>query len=209
LSTVGAGLSNDPWAQAAYISQIVDFSTITKEKGLASALETYAAGIFNQVAINSMIQVGGSVGNYFTKKVTTKDYVERIESGFKVRAYSIEDVGHIETATDEFGNEYVREVSLMGKTRTGKFGVDSYGKFGLTTGEMTDMLGDQVNAWQRIENGKQAYVEIMDLATGKTLLVVSQSKEVALTSTMTMVNTPMPSLKTSLKDMTTHSQPAI
>lgn len=105
LSALGAGLSNNPWTQSAYLAQIIDFANIVKEKGLANALETYAAGIFNQVAINSMVQIAGSVGNYFGQKITNRDYIEKNEGGFITRTYGIEDFGSMETAFDEFGNE--------------------------------------------------------------------------------------------------------
>jgi hypothetical protein len=105
LCTLGLGMANDPWRQAAYISQILDFADIVKTKGLAFALDTYAAGIFNQAAISSILNISGSVRNYFAQKIAAHNYAESTNGeGFITRNYGVEDFGYIETAFDEFGN---------------------------------------------------------------------------------------------------------
>ena len=58
LFTLG-GVGNDPWQQAAYTSQVLDFSRLVREQGILYALETYATGIFHQQTINMILKDGG------------------------------------------------------------------------------------------------------------------------------------------------------
>jgi hypothetical protein len=58
LLTLG-GYGNDPWSQAVYISQVLDFSQIIQERGIVDALETYATGFLHQTAIDSIWKMGG------------------------------------------------------------------------------------------------------------------------------------------------------
>ncbi|MDP8298823.1 MAG: hypothetical protein P9L88_02845 [Candidatus Tantalella remota] len=53
------GTGETPWEQAAYIAQVLDFSEITKEKGIVEALETYATGFLHQTTIDSIWKLGG------------------------------------------------------------------------------------------------------------------------------------------------------
>ncbi|GEM_PF-4311079 len=176
LSALGVGMGNDPWKQSAYLAQILDFADIVKRDGLAAALDTYAAGIFNQAAIGSIVNISGSVRNYFAEKIANHRYTESIKGGFITRNYGVEDFGYIETTVDEFGLEHVSKVSIMGTTRKGDFGADPYSRFGLKTGELATRFGNEYLILQRIENGQQAYVEMRDWDTGKTLLAISPSK---------------------------------
>jgi hypothetical protein len=59
LLTLGGDGGNNPWLRAAYISQVLDFSQIVQERGIANALETYAAGFLHQQTINEIWKQGG------------------------------------------------------------------------------------------------------------------------------------------------------
>ena len=58
LFTLG-GVGTDPWAQAVYISKVLDFSKLVREQGLLYAMETYATSIFHQQTIDMIIKEGG------------------------------------------------------------------------------------------------------------------------------------------------------
>jgi len=58
LLTLG-GPGATAWERAAYISQILDFSDIVRERGIVDALETYAAGFLQQTTINNIWKLGG------------------------------------------------------------------------------------------------------------------------------------------------------
>jgi hypothetical protein len=59
LLTLGYDGSDNPWLRAAYISQVLDFSQIVQERGIANALETYSAGFLHQQTINEIWKQGG------------------------------------------------------------------------------------------------------------------------------------------------------
>lgn len=58
LVTLG-GYGDDPWQQAAYIAQVLDFTDIIRERGIVEALETYATGFLHQTAIDNIWKMGG------------------------------------------------------------------------------------------------------------------------------------------------------
>lgn len=53
------GNSEDPWRQAAYIANLMDFVDIIKEDGILAAFETYLAAMFHQSTISSITENGG------------------------------------------------------------------------------------------------------------------------------------------------------
>jgi len=79
LLTLG-GSGNNAWAQAAYISQVLDFSRIIQERGLVDALETYASGFLHQNAIDNIWKMGG-----IADLVTNKAEVVVNEEGATVK----------------------------------------------------------------------------------------------------------------------------
>ncbi|MFC1589958.1 hypothetical protein ACFL42_00540 [Candidatus Omnitrophota bacterium] len=57
LTLGGSGATS--WEQAAYIAQVLDFSQIIQEEGIAEAIETYATGFLHQTTINEIWKQGG------------------------------------------------------------------------------------------------------------------------------------------------------
>ena len=86
LFKTGAGLltlgdsGNNEWARASYISQVLDFSRIIKERGVVNALETYASGFLHQNAIDNIWKMGG-----IADLVTNKAEVVVNEEGVTVK----------------------------------------------------------------------------------------------------------------------------
>ncbi len=183
LTFLGYGDPSNAWQQAAYISQILDFSNIVQERGLVDALNTYGAGFFNAVAVSNIMQSGYTFGDYFAEKLQTGQYTTRIlDDGTEVKVVTIED-NQSNTISDTFfqekgegesrywdligGEEYSGGNSYLG---WGDFGVDAYGKLGYTDAEIYAMFDSDIQ-YQRIVGGQQAYAEIKD-SLGNTLLVI-------------------------------------
>lgn len=59
LLTLGGDGGNNSWLRAAYISQVLDFSRIIKERGIINSLETYSSGFLKQQTINEIWKQGG------------------------------------------------------------------------------------------------------------------------------------------------------
>ncbi|MFA6321114.1 MAG: cysteine peptidase family C39 domain-containing protein, partial [Candidatus Omnitrophota bacterium] len=181
----GAPLSS--WQQSAYLSQVMDFSEIVKERGLTEALNTYAAGFLNSIAINQIIKSGQTIGEYFTGKLNSGESESRtLKDGTVVRQVAVPDSdGNVlyyvffEEAQDGtllywdiVGTE---EKTGSGSTFSwGNYGIDEYGKLGYTDAELYSIFDSDIQ-YQKIVGGQQAYAEIKD-STGKTLLVIEPTE---------------------------------
>jgi hypothetical protein len=92
LTFLGSGDPSNAWQQAAYISQILDFSNIVQERGLVDALNSYGAGFFNAVAVNQIVQSGMSIGQYFATKLAAGQYTTRtLQDGTVVKEVAVKD----------------------------------------------------------------------------------------------------------------------
>jgi len=183
LTFLGSGDPSNAWQQAAYISQILDFSDIVQERGLVEALNTYGAGFFNAVAVNNIVQSGYTLGGYFAEKLQTGQYRLEIKDGKEVAAVDTptqSDGGHstgffewllVEDGTG-YWNPIGREEAFGSNSfwGIGDLGVDAYGRLGYTDAELYSIF-DSDTQFQRIEDGLQTYVEIKD-SQGNTLLVI-------------------------------------
>ncbi|MBU0895608.1 MAG: hypothetical protein KJ584_03325, partial [Candidatus Omnitrophica bacterium] len=183
LTVLGSGDPSNAWQQAAYISQILDFSDIAQERGLAEALNSYGAGFFNAVAVNSIVQSGYTIGGYFAEKLQAGQYTTRtLNDSTEVVVVTVED-GQGNAISDTFfqekgvgesrywdlmgGEEYIGGDSYLG---WGDFGIDAYGKLGYTDAELYSIFDSDIQ-YQRVIGGQQAYAEIKD-SLGNTLLII-------------------------------------
>jgi YD repeat-containing protein len=61
------------WQESVYIAQIQDFTKIMMDQGIETALNTYATGLFNGIAVNSIVNIGkigiNSIGTYLKTKL--------------------------------------------------------------------------------------------------------------------------------------------
>ncbi|MFC1589952.1 cysteine peptidase family C39 domain-containing protein [Candidatus Omnitrophota bacterium] len=61
------------WQEAVHASQVQDFAQIVKEQGIEQALNTYALGLFNGIAVNTISQSAGILlsefGTYFSNLI--------------------------------------------------------------------------------------------------------------------------------------------
>lgn len=183
LTFLGYGDPTNAWQQAAYISQIFDFSNIVKEGGLIEALNTYGTSFFNSVAVNNIVQSGYTLGGYFAEKLNTGQYATRtLQDGKQVKEVLVKDTQDNTVAKVLFQQKQVGETTywdIVGKEDLvsngsylgwGDLGVDAYGKLGYTDAELYSIFNSDVQ-YQRVIGGQQAYAEIKD-STGKTLLII-------------------------------------
>ena len=187
LTFLGYGDPNNAWQQAAYISQILDFSNIVKDRGLADALNTYGAGFFNAITVNNIVQSGLSLGDYFKKALDEgRSTTRTLNDGTQVRQVAVKD-GQKNTIANAFfkqeqnGASFIwkfigkEDITLDGSCLGwGELGVDAYGKLGYTDAQLYSTFNSDTQ-FQRIVSGQQAYAEIKD-STGKTLLVIEPTE---------------------------------
>ncbi|MFH0763460.1 MAG: cysteine peptidase family C39 domain-containing protein [Candidatus Omnitrophota bacterium] len=191
LTFLGSGTSSDAWQQAAYISQILDFSNIVQERGLTDALNTYGAGFFNAVAVNAIVKTGYTLGGYFAEKLQTGQYRLDIVNGEEVAVVDTptqSDGGHssgfFKWILDEGGVDGYWNPLGMGKTTSsgddfwgiGKLGTDAYGRLGFYDNTSIYQDFGDLGIWQTINDGYQSYAEIKDNA-GKTIFVVTPKED--------------------------------
>jgi len=187
LFRLGLQNPNDPWQQAAYIANIMEFSEIVQEQGLLNAIETYATSMFRQSTVQSMINIAGSVSNYIQQQLNDPtQYVTGIKDGKTLKYIKLPtdlympDVSPLEqdylALIADPGAEDVYGMRQGNLERWGIFGVDELRNLGLLSGEMRQYLEAEVEAWQKMENGLLSYVELHD-PDGDVFLVVSPDGE--------------------------------
>ena len=139
----------DPWSQAVYISQILDFTDIIQRDGLVEALNTYATGMLNSMVVNSMIQSAGTVGDYLIQKLNSGDFSRENVNGKEVIVVYVEN-----TEGDTIGKTFFDELleeqyDFLGYEDLlneffgyGDVGVDVYGDMGYKEGFIRQRLND-------------------------------------------------------------------
>jgi hypothetical protein len=174
------GMPVSPWQQAAYISQILDFSNIVQERGLVNALNTYGAGFLNAVAVNQIVKSGYTIGGYFADRLNSgQSTLRTLQDGKQVRQVAVKDAQGNIVANVFFEQKPDGTLIVVGKEEFignstylswGETAVDAYGKLGYTDAQLYSMFDSDIQ-YQRVVDGQQAYVEIKDLQ-GNTLLVI-------------------------------------
>jgi len=156
-----AAWANYYWQEAAYTSQILDFSEIIQEKGFVEALNVYAKGFFNSTAINAIVTSGKTIGEYFL------DELNLIPDTVEEKIIELKDNdGNVCSKAKFRKNEY-GEWELVGKIENnvetdGNLSVDALGNLVYySDAELKEVFGDYT-ILQTIENGQQAYVEVLD-----------------------------------------------
>ena len=164
LTLLGYVNSNDPnylWKQAAYISQIQDFTDIIEDEGgLEQALNMYATSFFNSTAVNAIAQTGLTMGQYFVSQLP--EIVGGIEKAIVSIFDGVVEVGKVIFGVNENGKWELTGVEYADSKKKGELGVDSYGRLGIyTIGELQQAFGDYIIN-QTITDGQQTYLEVLD-----------------------------------------------
>jgi hypothetical protein len=182
------GYGDSPWLQAAYISQILDFTDIVKDKGLVEALNIYGSSFFNAVAVNEIVKTGYTLGGYFRHMLETGQYRTETVDGREVIAVDTptqSDGGHSTGFFDWLAGASDWDPLGLGVTSgdgqrnfwgIGEIGKDGYANMGFyDDATMYNGWGD-LGIWQDIENTYQNYMEIKD-NDGNTIFVVTPRED--------------------------------
>ncbi|PIQ82786.1 MAG: hypothetical protein COV76_01865 [Candidatus Omnitrophica bacterium CG11_big_fil_rev_8_21_14_0_20_64_10] len=180
-STLGTGYDPNapynPVQQATYLAKINDFSNIVRERGITTALETYASSIFQRDAIESIWKLGGIadflLGN--AKAVTLEDGRLTTEVTFKQDSKL-----YLDATTDAvLARSYfdptrglVKEISSPNPNDKG-FGLDEQGRFGLVNGKVLVNTPNGLIEEYTVFGGNIVLIEGRDAITGKTRYFVS------------------------------------
>ena len=175
---------NYNWQQTAYMSQVVDFSDITRDNGLVEALNAYGTSFFNAMAVNNIMRSGMNIGEYFQKMLTEDKWsARRLKNGQWVQQVAVTDAQGEVVLNAFFLQRSDDTWRLIGKEdfisdstyfSWGTLGVDAYGKIGYTDAEIYSIFDSDIQ-YQRVVNGQQAYVEIKDLQ-GNTILLIEPTE---------------------------------
>ena len=191
------------WQESVYISQILDFSNITKNQGLEVALNTYATALFNGIAINSITNVAKigieQVGTYIKDKLdsffanssSTPEVTKIVKEG-NVEEYHIQlkdpetgELGliakvekHIDPDTGQVyfkfnGYDVPNQFSIYGANW--KYD-PSYGEIGVFEGYINEYF-DNFSEYQKIDGlGRQSFYEIRD-ENDNVILIISPRED--------------------------------
>jgi len=172
LTMLGYADPSDPdylWKQAAYVSQILDFSDIIEQQGLEVALNTYATSFFNSTAVNAIASSGLTIGRYFVNQLP--EIVEGIQEAILSIYDGVEEIARAIFDVNENNEWELTGVEYDDSKIQGELGVDSYGQLGIyAEGELQKIFGDYtIN--QIIENSEQTYMEVLGW-DGNIILIV-------------------------------------
>ena len=163
------------WQQAAYVAQIQDFTSIAVEEGFVEALNNYATGFFSSTAVNSMVNIAGSIGQYIWDKLDNNE-VEQIDlgDGQIVDGVLIENTESI-LLFDAEGNI----VGLKDGENLifGEIGVDGQGNMGIMNGFIEYLFTDDISYVIEISDGMSGITRLKDGA--ETLLKVDSLEELS------------------------------
>jgi hypothetical protein len=142
------GPGQTPWSQAAYIQRVSSFSDVIDQVGLIQAIDIYATSFFEQSAIEQMVQISGTVGEYIQAKLADGQY-ETLASGNK-RVSTPDDSSYIDV-DDIQGQANIYAFGGESWSLEGGFSLMSDGGIGLDEGSSILSL-----------NGSHFYQEWLD-----------------------------------------------
>jgi len=188
------------WQDAAYMAQVMDFTEVMKNDGIETALNTYATGLFNGIAVNSLTNLAmvpiNTIGTYIKEKLdayeqnpsATTEVTKTIEADGTVE-YDVEFKDQsgdtvctlkFEEATDETTGEKYKKFKgyeVPNQTQVyGDFWANEFDQYaGLREGWMSENVNGLDVQYDIFidENGMpvQGAVKIIDMNTGKTTII--------------------------------------
>ena len=145
LATLGGDKANDPYSRAVYLAKINDFSNIIRERGLTTALETYATSIFQRQAVEDIYRLGGFadllLGNVSFTKLNGLD-VKKITINSDTALF-------LDPITEDIrGRQLSRDY-----IEAGVYGISPDGQFKLLRGSVSTRVGGDLWVNLKIEDG--------------------------------------------------------
>ena len=160
------------WNKEYHFMQLVDFIDIVEEKGIAAALENYAAGIFRDEAIRAINEVGG-IRDFLTGKA---GMVKESNVWLKKINITNEDKLYLDPNTNDIiGRDYgnIKE--------RGKYGVNPItGGFGLITGTLEEATENGTRMVYYVTDS--TIIEKMEVygTSGGHIQIIAKDKEAGL-----------------------------
>ncbi len=172
------GTGNDSYAQAQYLQRVTDFSTIIQQRGLAQAIDTYAANIFQADSVESIVRTYGSIQNAIQTRIA-QGKEQTIQRGNQaLKSLSLLDDNSIGIEYNDTHLLGVTDKDLYKSISSSGVDVQDTNSWGMIEGSLARAQSpfNSHEQFQRIQNGQQTYVEIKD-STGKTILVVTPNSQ--------------------------------
>jgi len=152
----------DPWSQAGYISQVLDFSQKVQEEGLLPALEIYTAAIFQQETVNAILSEGGIIDLIF-RRINEGKVENVIYNGIQAKKVKMQEgdkeVYLIYSATED-KLLAIRDGNRLLETTDGQYELGPDGDFGIKDGTITTYYDDGMMIVQDITNREQSGIDI-------------------------------------------------
>lgn len=150
----------DAWSQAAYISQVLDFSQKVQEDGLLEAMEIYTAAIFQGSAVQIIVGEGGII--QLVAKRLQEGRIENIDfKGIPAKKVPIKDGpqgSYFIYSEDETKLLAIYNGNTLIESPDGSYEIGPDGAFGVKNGTITTVLTDGTTVVQHIENRSQIEV---------------------------------------------------
>ena len=131
------GAGNDSWSQAAQLQRITGFSTIAQQMGLSKAIDTYATSMFQQTAIEQMVQISGSVQKYIDTQLSSGNYVQKTEDGHDYKYIMVPGSKNSDPYSNNLDSAYVKV-----DTTAGHEGVYGFADQGYAVDGQSDLMSD-------------------------------------------------------------------
>ena len=125
---------DDPWSQAQYLSRVIGFSDSIKQKGLAQAVEDYAAGVLHEDSVSSILRSFQSVGAYVQDQINNNKIQTVQIAGVNYKQINLPNGNYL--MFNGQGTDLV-EVKTGGHILRGVFGQGPDGQAGLVYGTDT------------------------------------------------------------------------
>ena len=137
---------------------------------MVAALDTYATGFFNAIAVNSMVSVAGSVGSYIADKLSRGIYtLVTMKDGTITKKVDIEDIGESVLVGDQEGIETLKGKMSADEVIYGTLGKDATNRIGLTDGYV-DYLYDERFGYHMTISGMDPDLIQLSSAEGRLLM---------------------------------------
>jgi len=150
----------DPWSQAAYMSQVLDFSQKAQEDGLLEAMEIYTAAIFQGSTVQAIVGEGGII--QLVAQRLQEGRIENVDfKGIPAKKVPIKDGpqgSYFIYSEDETKLLAIYDGDTLIESPDGSYEIGPDGAFGVKNGSITSVLADGTTVVQHIENRNQIEV---------------------------------------------------
>ncbi|MFH1320534.1 MAG: hypothetical protein ABII90_07770, partial [Bacteroidota bacterium] len=155
--------TKDPWIQATYIAQVLDFSQKVQEIGFLETLEAYTTAVFQQSTVSAIWEEGGIVDVIFNRinEGKIENIVYKGIQAKKVKIQEGEKEVYLIYSASEDKLLAIKDGNKLLETTDGQYEVGPDGKFGIKDGTITTYYDDGMVIVQEIANREQVNIDLM------------------------------------------------